>query len=120
MNDVPICKNPTATTGLLGPGTDVATPYENLEAILTSLQDAYSDLTALQIPTELPDVIPDDDEPKTTANGGPENTGRPQGAEETGAAVRYSSSDMTPGFLTLEVLAACGFGLMAGAGVLLR
>lgn len=98
IEDIPVCKDPTVTAGILR-GTAVALPYNNLDEKLSSLEAQLAELTAA---------------PRA---GGDSTSTANTNSKETGAAAALRANDM--GMMAAIVAGIWGVAALGGAGLLL-
>ncbi|KAF2254697.1 hypothetical protein BU26DRAFT_546858 [Trematosphaeria pertusa] len=100
--DIPVCKDPTVTDGPFQ-GTAAATPYKDVEGVLSSLGSVLAEITAGNIPTQF--------------GGASTATGSVQGGQETGGAGLAGPAAF--GKTAGVVAAIWGVAALGGAGWLL-
>jgi hypothetical protein len=111
LQGIPLCKAPDVTFGILGTGSDVATPFKNVDEVLESLTKQLASLV-----TDVPGLSGDDE--TTTTAGGATGTGQPASGEETGAAAVWNSPAGF-GSTAMLVVGLWGAAAVGGAGWML-
>ncbi|KAF2007188.1 hypothetical protein P154DRAFT_569079 [Amniculicola lignicola CBS 123094] len=102
LYDIPVCDAPGTDQYPLPSGTAIATPFKNLEAVMSSLTKALAEATG----------DPSDD--ITTTGAGASSTESVSGVTGTGAAVAVGPA--TFGTTAVMVFGAWGVAALGGAG----